>query len=185
MNANQLEKTLEDFYKKAPPLPLNAKKLIVEWLPWFNLVVGLVSLLAAYGLWRAANAVSYLNDWANAINASYGGARIETNNLTFTVYLTLAVFAVEAVLCIMAFAPLKANKMAGWKLLFYISLANVVYGLVSLFNFNGGVGSLFGSLISTAIGLYFLFQIKDQYGGAKHVAAPATKAPEAPKEDKK
>lgn len=68
----------------------------------------------------------------------------------------------------MAFAPTKERKKSGWNLLFLALLVNVVYGLVVTFTDYGGPSNFISVLISTVIGMYFLFQIREAY-----VAKPA------------
>jgi len=163
-----LEKNLDDvFNKNAPALPAGAKKFIVTYLPYINLILGVLSLVAAWGLWNAAHTVNTLVDYANTLSATYGGEKISTNRLTFTVWLALGVLVVEALLYIAAFSGTKARKKSGWNLLYYALLINVVYGVIVLFTDYGGVGSLIGSLIGSAIGAYFLFQIRGSYSAGK------------------
>jgi hypothetical protein len=171
-----LETSLEDiFVKKAPALPENAKKSIVEYLPWINLVLGVLSLWAAYTLWHWANYANKLVDYANSLSAAYGGSTVAVDRLTPLVWLSLAVLAVMAAVYILAFPALRARKKSGWDLLFYAALLNVVYGLVSMFTDYGSFSNLLGTVIGSAIGFYFLFQIRGQY-----LKAPAAK-PATPK----
>jgi hypothetical protein len=163
-----LEKTLDEIFgKNAPPLPAGAKKVIVQYLPYINLILGVLTLLAAWGLYNAAHTVNSLVDYANNLSAAYGGTKIATSHLTFTVWLAVAVLAIEAVLYIAAFSGTKARKKSGWNLLYYALLINVVYGIVAVFTDYGGAGRLVGSVIGSVIGAYFLFQIRGSYTGAK------------------
>jgi len=154
----------EVFGKNAPPLPPNAKKVIVEYLPYINLVLGIITLFLAWGLYHAAHVVNRFVDYSNSLSAAYGGTT-EVSHLSFTVWLAIAVLAVEAVLYIAAFAGTRDRRKSGWDLLFYALLINVVYGIVAVFTDYGGAGRLIGSLIGSAIGLYFLFQIRSAYTG--------------------
>lgn len=170
-----LETNLDDiFVKNAPPLPSNAKKIIVEYLPYINLVLGVLSLLAAWSLYNAAHTVNTLIDYANTLGASYG-AKASVSHLTFTVWLAVAVLAVEAVLYIAAFSGTKARRKSGWDLLFYALLVNIAYGIVAAFTDYGGVGRLLGSLLGSAIGFYFLFQIRGSYRAGRGAKDPAKK----------
>ena len=99
-------------------------------------------------------------DYANNLSAAYGGTKIAVSHLTATVWLAIAVLAVEAVLYIAAFPGTKARKKVGWDLLYYALLINVVYGIVAAFTDYGGFGRLVGSVIGSAFGFYFLFQIR-------------------------
>lgn len=167
---SDVEKRLNEvFVAKAPALPDNAKKWIVEYLPWINVILGLFALWAVYTLWHWARWTSEWADYANSLTAIYGGTPISTNRWTFTVWLSLAVLLVQALVYILAFPALKARKKTGWNLLFYAALLNIVYGLIVMFSEYGNLGSLIGSVIGTGIGLYFLFQIRSVYLGERSV----------------
>jgi len=171
-----LEQSLDEvFNKNAPQLPAGIKQFIVKYLPYINLVLGILTLVAAWGLWNAAHTVNVLVDYANNLSAAYGGEKISTDQLTFTVWLALGVLVVEALLYIAAFPGTKARKKSGWNLLYYALLINVVYGIVVAFTDYGGFGSLIGSLIGSAIGAYFLFQIRGSYSGASRSAKASAK----------
>jgi hypothetical protein len=158
-----LEKSLEKlFVDDAPALPSNAKKFIVDILPWVNLVLGIVTLFGIYTLWHWAHIANSLINYSNAISAAYGGPTV-ANRLDFTIWLSMAVLLVEALLYIAAFPGTKDRKKSGWNFLFYAAVVNVIYGVVVVFTNYGGVGNLIGSLIGSAIGLYFLFQIRESY----------------------
>jgi hypothetical protein len=162
----QLEASLEDiFVKKAPTLPANTKKTLVQYLPWINLALGIISLWAAYTLWHWAHWANRITDYSNSLSAIYGGPVPVTSRLSAAVWLSLAVLAIEAVIYLVAFSPLRALKRRGWNLLFYAMLINVLYSLIVMFTNYGGMTSFLTGLISTIIGLYFLFQLKSQYQG--------------------
>ena len=162
-----LEKSLDDlFVKQAPALPDGGKKFIVQYLPWINLILGLISLYTAYVLWHWAHLANSLVNYANSVSAAFGGAPVAVNRLSIGLWIGIAVLAVEALLYIAAFPGTKARKKSGWNLLYYALLLNIVYGVVVLFTDYGGVGNLVGAVIGSAIGLYLLFQIRSSYSGA-------------------
>jgi hypothetical protein len=184
---DQLEEQLNEvFVKKAPfQLPENAKKVIVDILPWLNLIFGVLTLLSAFWLYQAATVVDKWVGWANDVARTYGGTPVATSHLTLMVWVGIIVLAVEGALWIAAFPGVKDKKKSGWNILFVALLVNIVYGFVSLF-FNvgsyGGVSGFFGYIIGTVIGLYLLFQIRSVFLVSKKSAAPKS---EAPKTDKK
>ncbi len=174
-----LEKSLNDiFVNKAPALPPKVKKTIVEYLPWINLALGVFALWAAYGLWHWAHIADRLIDYTNSLNQLYGAPVLPTNRLSATVWLGLAILVIEAIIYIAAFPATRARKKSGWDLLFYALLVNVVYGLAVLFTDHGGFASLVSSVIGSAVGMYFLFQIREEYLGksSKPTTASVKKA---------
>ena len=162
VKADQLETRLDTIFEKnAPKLPVHVRKTIAEWAPWIALLAGVLSLLSAYWLYQAANAVSAYIDLANQLSAAYGGT-VMTSNMTFWVWLGLAFLVVEGLLYVLAFPGLKARKKAGWNYLYWGVLVNVAYAVISLFTIDGFTGFV-GSLIVAAIGLWLLFQVRSQY----------------------
>lgn len=159
-----VENSLEDiFVKQAPSLPANAKKVIVEWLPWINLVIAILSLWAVWILWSWAHTANKLIELTNQLSQTYGIDAPITNRLSIGIWLGLGIMTIQAVIYLLAFPALRARQKKGWDLLFLGLFINLVYGLVIMFTSYGGFGNLIGSLLGTAIGLYFLFQIKELY----------------------
>lgn len=166
-----LESTLNDFFvKKAPPLPDNSKKALVKYLPWINLALGILTLYSAKLLWNWAHEVNKLVDYANRLNALYGGSASVADRMSFGVWFGLAVLIAGAIIYIAAFPGARDRKKSGWNLMFYALLLNVVYGVVTFFTDYGSFANLLGAIIGSGIGLYLLFQIRASYS-AKGVAA--------------
>jgi magnesium-transporting ATPase (P-type) len=181
-----LEKTLDDVYKKAPALPESGRKLIVEWLPWITLVFGVLTLWSAFWLWQWAHALDKWVDLANSVSSAYGGAIAATGRMNFFVWLSLGAMLVQAVIYLMASSPLKDRNKKGWDLLFYAGLVSLAVGLIGVFigGSYGGFSRLFGTLLGSAIGFYFLFQIRSYYLGKPVAAKAESKAPAAHTNDK-
>lgn len=160
-----LETKLDEVLVKNAPfqLPKKAKDWIVQYLPYINLVLGVISLWAALGLYRWATVANQFVDYANSVYRSVGIPTQSVERLTTVVWLGIVVLAIEGLLYVLAFVPTRDRKKSGWDLLFLALLVNVVYGVVMVFSDYGGVSSLFGTLLSTLVGLYFLFQIRSAY----------------------
>ena len=170
-----LETSLNDlFVKKAPPLPDNGKKALVQYLPIINLVFGVISLLLAFSLYHTAHLFNGAAAYVNNLSQYYGGQKVVTDHFTFVVWLAIAMLAVEGLLYVLAYSPLKAHKKSGWDLTFYALLVNVAYGVIAAFTYYGGMGRLFGALLTSVIGGYLLFQIRASY--LKAPAATTSKA---------
>lgn len=160
-----LETKLNDVFVKDAPfqLPAKAKEWIVQYLPYINLVLGVVSLWAAYGLYRWATVADKFIDYTNSLSRAVGVPVETVERLTVGVWLGIIVLAIEGLLYVLAFAPTRDRKKSGWDLLFLALLVNVVYGVVMVFTDYGGVTALLSTLLSTIVGLYFLFQIRPAY----------------------
>lgn len=163
-----LETNLNDlFVKKSPALPAGGKKALVQYLPWINLVLGVLTLYAVWVLWHWAHYANALINYANSISAAYGAGSVVspvTNRMGLGIWLGLLVLLVEALLYIAAFPGTRDRKKAGWDLMFYAALVNVVYGAVIMFtDYGGGLTSFLVNLVVSAFGLYLLFQIRPKY----------------------
>ena len=171
------ETSLEDiFIKQAPSLPSNAKKVIVEWLPWINLVIAILTLWSVWILWDWAHKVNKVIEIINQTNSNYLSNAPAVNKLSFGIWLSLGIMAIEAVIYLMAFSPLRSRQKRGWDLLFLGLFINLLYGFVVMFTSYGGFGNFIGSLIGTTIGLYFLFQIREHYLGKNVARKPSSKS---------
>ncbi len=176
---SSLEKNLQTiFVGKLPPLSPKGKKMIVKNLPYITVIVGSLTLIAAWSLWHWAHLANNLIKYANDLSRMYGGETISTNRMNATIWLALLVLVVEAVMYLLAYQPTKDRKKAGWNLIFYAALINLVYGVISIFTDYNGFGSFLSVLISTGVGLYLLFQIRDSYTDDVHTAASSHSSPE-------
>lgn len=144
-----LEKQLADAFSKAPHLPKEWRTLLVSFAPWITLIGAIFSVVAIFSL--ISMMTSPLMRMANALGGS-----------TWSIWtiLTIGVMAIMAFLYLIAFPALKEKKKTGWNKLFLAQLVSIVYAIISLF---GGSGSLIGTLVGVAIGLYLLFEVRDEY----------------------
>jgi hypothetical protein len=160
---SNLETSLAKLYKGAPKLPKNGQKGLVKYLPWISLVIGILSLYSAWALWHWAHVANALVNYANTINQLYGGSTVTVQRMSVGIWLAFFVMLVEAILLLVAVSGLRTQKKSSWNLLFYISLINILYGFILIFTDYGSISSFIFSLIGSAIGLYFLFQIREYY----------------------
>lgn len=175
---NNIETKLDDvFVHSAPALPDGGKKAIVSFLPIVSLVVGAFSLLSAWNLWHWAHlADNVLGGLCNAYSVSGCSAYGAPSRFTVWLWLGIILIGVEGLLYLLAYPGLRDRKKEGWNYLFYGALLNVVYALVSLFTGYNAATNFLGALIGSAIGFYFLFQIRASYTSKKAVSAPKNSA---------
>lgn len=147
--------TLEPYFTKQAPfqIPEDWRENLVNWIPWINLVIGILFLplaLAALGL---AGFVSV------ALNTS-------GYNASPLIMLSGLILLVSVGLLIFTFPGMKARKLSTWKIIFWADVVYFVYGIVNAIGYgiSGGIiMNILSSIIGTAIGLYVLFQIKGHY----------------------
>jgi len=163
--SDQLETKLSDIFgRNAPKMPENGRKWLVKYMPWITLVVGLISLWLAQSLWVVAHTLSTTANAINQFSALYGGPVTVTPDMSLTVWLALVVLVAEALLYIAAFPGLRDHRKAGWNLLYWAALLNVVYAVVVFFTDYDGFTRFIVGLIGSAIGLWVLFQMRSAYG---------------------
>ncbi len=135
---------LEPYFKKAPNLSEKIRKFIVQYIPYYALIVGILGVIGAVstlGILSVASPFA-MNDSNNSSTFGMG---------TIATLLWLA----SSVLLIMAYPDLKDRKYKGWNFYFWSDIIHFVGSLVA--------GQLLSPLISVLIGLYILFQIKSFY----------------------
>jgi hypothetical protein len=174
----RLETKLDELLRKKAPVQLSdsSRKVIVEYLPWINLLLGLLVLYTAWALYHWAHIARDALNYLNSLSQSLGGTGTTAPRLTVVVWLGIIALVIEGALCVAAFPGARDRKKQGWNLLFYAALVNVVYGVVISFSSYLGVGRLVWSLLTSIVGLYFLFQIRGYYTGRRAVSKEATKA---------
>jgi hypothetical protein len=161
---DKLEMTLDEALNKKAPfkMPASGRKSLAGAMWWLALIGGVLQLWLAWSFWHLGHYVDRLVDYANSLS-SYYGTGVVTNHLGLFYYITLVVVLISAVLLLLAAPSLKAMRKAGWDLLFYAALVNVVYGVVRMLTDYGGLGSLLGALIGSLVGAYFLFQVREYF----------------------
>jgi len=134
-------KSLDDIFKKFPPLPANARETLFKIAPYLALIFGILGILAALsglGLLTAFAPLAVMGG-----TKGYGIAYVSAIGL-----------AISSVMMLIAYPGLKAGKIGGWNLLFYSEIVNIVASVLSI---------SIGSMITAVIAFYILFQIKAKY----------------------
>lgn len=145
----QLEDTLELYLvKKAPfQLPVGVKEALVKFAPWITIVVLVITLPAVL-------AVIGLGGLAGVVTGMFGPFATAAYAQGLT--LSIGVLIVSIVLEALAVPGLFKRSIKGWRLVFYATLVSLISVILNPF-------SIISGLLSTLIGLYFLFQVKSYY----------------------
>lgn len=158
---HKLEKTVAGWYSGLPHLPKNVQKWIGENIWWIILIVFILSIFSVFSLIAGITALATLSTAAYSAYGMYGVGADAGMALT-AAWVTLAGLIVTTVVLGLAISPLKEGKKKGWDLLFFSDIAYfaiTVAGMLVGFNFAG----IIGTVIGTAIGLYFLFEIRGHF----------------------
>lgn len=174
----KLETQLNVWLNKQAPvkLPPSGRKSLAGAMWWIALVFGVLQLWAVWALWHLGHFVDQIVTYNNNVAATYGYVVPATVHLGLFYWISLLVLAASAVLLLLAAPKLKQMQKGGWDLLFYSMLLYVVYVVGRLFDSVGsGFGDFFGGAIGAVLSVFFLFQVRDYFAGAKAAhAAPAT-----------
>lgn len=135
---NDLIPMMEEWFKKAPALPTNAKEILVKITPWIALIFGILGVLAGLGAVGLSPVVMF------------GGVK---NSMMVLLGGVLTV--VSSGMMVMAFPKLKVSKLQGWNLLFWSTVVSLVSSLV--------VGAIVSAVIWGVVEFYLLFQIRSYY----------------------
>jgi hypothetical protein len=139
-----LERELEPvFLQKFPPFSEPVKEFVVQYGPYFILilsVLGLMGLFTAFGIMGAISGMG-------SVSTEFG--------ISFYLNVALGVFVL--IMYLMAFSPLRARKRSGWNLLYYALLIGLLSNIVQL--------NIFVALVSGVLGFWVLFQIREKYIG--------------------
>lgn len=142
---NSLESTLAPYFlQKAPQLPADLRKLLAQLTPWYALIstaINVMALLVLTGIGTFFTPFYFMM-------GARGGA------MTFYNLLPLLFLIPITILEAMSIGGLFAQRMQGWKYLFYASVIGVVSSIVDL-----SIGGVIWSIIS----FYFLFQIRSEF----------------------
>ena len=160
---NKLELKVASWYKDLPHLPLDLQKWLatnVWWLACIGLILGGLAVFTIISATLLAGAV--LTGVAGAVGAAVGG-------IALIAVLLSSVFAIiDLVIIGAAIMPLKARAKKGWTLLIITVIINVLSVIVGLILSPDIVGAIW-SLLMTAVGTYFLFEIRHLFGATQPV----------------
>lgn len=167
---NKLEKMVAGWYAGVPHLSPSGRKWLstnVWWIALIGVILGAMGILTVISVTFFAGVLASV--YAGPVGAALAGVGL------FVVVIALVISIASLVLTAMAVAPLKALKKRGWTLLFLTVLLHVASQVLDfLFSFN--LLGLVWSLLFTAIGAYFLFEIRDSFAvQVKPAKAPVKK----------
>jgi hypothetical protein len=161
----KLEKYLyERVFVNFTQLPGYIERPIAKYLPLLSIALGLLCLLDTYNLWHAAHNVNSLLGYANTYGNLYGIPRTSVDHhMSLAFWLAIITLLFEAYLFFKASSLVAKSLKAGWELIYYAFVVNVVYGIIMLFSFYGGIGTLLERFLFSFVCLYVLFEIRDAF----------------------
>lgn len=159
---HKLENTVAGWYKGAPHLPPNGQVWLwknVWWIVLIGVILSAVSLLFVLG------SLVFLMSFVGVVDSAYGSSTAAAyGSLSLiAVLVSIVVLVVTLILEAIAIKPLKDLQKKGWNLIFLALLANIIGSVVALI-VSINAFNLILTLIWSAIGAYFLFEIRHLYG---------------------
>ncbi len=158
---NKLETTVEGWYKGLPHLP----KAFTQWLAtnvWWLALISVI--LGAFAVFSLLSVTLFAGAVLTAAGGAYGAALGGFALISVLFYLALAI--ITLIITVLAIAPLKAHAKKGWSLLFLAAVINAVSLIISFLSNYNLFGMIWG-IAMTAVGVYFLFEIRSYFSDAR------------------
>src|SRR5258708_13448532 len=137
--------TMGQWFDKFPPLPKTWRDTLARIAPILSLIFGILGIIVAIGGLGVLTATSPLAFLGGASSVSSYGTGI----------LSVLIYLVGSILLLASYPGLKPKNYKGLTLLFWIELANLIGGLVSL--------AILSTIVGALIGFYLIFQIRSYY----------------------
>lgn len=161
----RLEKMIIEWLREVPHLPPNVRKWLGSNAWWLVLLGVMLQILAVLGLMRELDTLSRVNVAVQQYSAYSPYLEAATQNTTMTLvsmWISLVALVGVVILDATAISHLKEMKRRGWKLLFIgavvATISSVASAVLTL-----QVAGLLTVMISTAIGMYVLFEVRTQF----------------------
>lgn len=150
----KLEEKVMELNNKLPQLPTSTQASLAGFfwiLAIIAIVINIMGIIAVLGIGAISNLALF--------SAGFG---YMTVNIWIMVITGVIGMGITVIMELMALKPLKEKKYRGW----YISFCAVWLGLIFsvIYDiFSHSFGSIFQSVISLAISLYLLAQVRDHF----------------------
>lgn len=167
----KIEAAMAGWFKGAPKLSDSTKESLVKVLPWLAVIGGVLHLWSAWNLYDWARVASGIADYANSFSRAFGGGDVVSDRMEVTIWIGVAILAVQGVVLLLAYPGLTKRLKSGWNMVFLYGLLSVVYAVVSLFmDYYSSIGGLFMYLIVAVVTFYLLFAVRDKFKGTDKTA---------------
>lgn len=174
---SRVEHRVASWYEKAPHLPVGVRQWLVANV-WWIVLIG--TIIGGFGILNViffgALAALFVIGFGGPIGAAIAGVA------AILAVLALTGAVLEVLITAFAIGPLKEKRKKGWSLLFLALLVALGFVLLT-FVFSFEFSSFIISMLWVAVIGYFLFEIRDEFGGVA-TAKASKKAPKfVPAED--
>jgi uncharacterized membrane protein YfcA len=126
-----------------------------------------ISVVASViGIFVMVGAIITYTSLMGAVAVFYTGTQVYSAGWLLSTLVSLAFLVATTILTAMAISPLRTQRKKGWKLLFLtvlVSVASVVVGAVLSMNVGVFISDILFGAIATAVGAYFLFEIRSHF----------------------
>lgn len=159
-----IENTLSRIFLGVPALSLAGRQALVRVWPYVAIVAAIVQVIALVVLIGLAVSMQTTTGSVNTYNGvspePFSGVSAGEKFVTFS---SIAVTTILAVLYFGAVPALIRRRKAGWNIVYTAVSLGFLYNLALLFDKNTESLSSLLAMCGAIVGLYILFQIRDQY----------------------
>jgi len=175
---HRMETKLDELITQSTPnLPDGAKRTLVSWMPGAAAVIGALSLLSAWILFNFAYAGGSLTGDCNAYTVA-GCGNWQASRFSIWLWLSIALVATQGLLFLFSIPFLYFRRRFGWLIMYYTVWIGVGYAGASLLSSLDAFGRSISALVGAAIGMYFLFQVRDFYPVRRHAVVRVWRNPD-------
>lgn len=154
-----LDKELSKVFENAPHLPKKVTEILAKIAPYLILISGLFLITGGLrSIFGAHDFYRIFNFWKGIP--------------PFYFYVEGVFQILLGVISVIAYKPLKDRQMDGWYALFCLTALELFMNIFSVIFLRDG---FFGLILSLAISLYILYEVKAEYGLVKSVTQKVVK----------
>lgn len=158
----KLETKLADIFSQLPHLPANVRLWLAQNIWWIVMVVTVIIAINLFLFTIGALLVGALFTAGGfLVGGPIGGA---IGGIALVISTIIFIFTLIAIVILsLAITHLKTRRKRGWYLLFILQMVGMIFTAIAFLLTFEPLTMLF-NLLSIAIGLYLLFEIREYFG---------------------
>ncbi len=172
---NDVEATLEGWYKNVPHLPTAGRVWLADNIWWLAMIGAILSILGLFTVVPFLLTVFTVGSFVAMTSMHVSSVAAYGSMFWLSILISIVSYLITMVLLIASVTPLKQKAKQGWRLLFLTYMVNFVLSVINAV-ISFAPGSLVSAIISAAIGGYLLFEIRSYFVTKRKVVKKAKAA---------